>query len=144
MHIKTDKGFQEFPKKNPEIFGFNWIYDISLHHNRNTHTIQAQAVAKKDKLNRKTKVMEQVNKLNNVTNHTIYIKDGDGDMIYLNRKGREIATQFIARNGGISAVNRKTKISRPTLTLIKKEGRCAPEIWERLYGFINPNLQPAA
>lgn len=78
--------------------------------------------------------------MNSESKHTDYIKEGDGNKIYLTVSGRRHANKFFADNKGVSGVRKITGISRNTLTTIKLHGECAPETWERLFDYIKAHF----
>lgn len=73
-----------------------------------------------------------------------YIKEGDGNRVYINRKGMQLFNEFLGKNGGGVGVAEMTKMSERTISSFKNNAYCHPTTWETLFTAIQSQLQPAA
>lgn len=68
-----------------------------------------------------------------------YIKEGDGQAVFITRSGVRMLEKYIIKLGSGKEVSKVTGLAENTITKIKNFGTCAPDTWETLFNHMTNN-----
>jgi len=69
-----------------------------------------------------------------------YIKDGDGNKVYINRKGRELFNKMIAQKGGGKSAAPIIGVHENTISNFKNNGYCTYDTWIKFFEVIKTTI----